>query len=142
MEMESIGRPLSVGHASSVSSSALQKGEPPPGKNYFTPRTSMGLNAVPSVGQGALRSGAATYWDTFNATVDPSVPSGGMTRASSQPAENAPIQDRLEFLHSQLDSFGPNDVILDRFFLLGYAHRRQGGAHICYSVGRMSVTTV
>lgn len=74
--------------------------------------------------------GETTCWDIFAATADPSQPSAWMKSSAShqQPPEHAPVLDKLEFLHSQLDTFAASDVILNHFCLLGYSHRRQGGA--------------
>lgn len=125
----SMGYASSVGYASSMGSSvnwAAKSSMPGSVKPY------MGLRATSSAETygNPSRFGVTTQWDTFCATRDPSQPSGSyMTNTTSQaPPPNAPIADRLEFLHGQLDSLGPNDIILNRFQLLGYSHRRQGGA--------------
>lgn len=46
------------------------------------------------------------------------------------PPPGAPVERRLAWAHRQLDSFGPDDVVLGRFRLLGPNERRQGGARI------------
>lgn len=70
--------------------------------------------------------------DTFTATKDPNQPSemstlGIVGSTLMPPGKDAPIVDRLDFLHSQLDTVGVDKPIMRRFKLLGHAHRRQGG---------------
>lgn len=47
---------------------------------------------------------------------------------ATEPADGANVRAKLDFLQHQLNCFGRNDVILERFSLLGPMHRRQGGA--------------
>lgn len=49
------------------------------------------------------------------------------SNSPAQPSDDAPIADRIEFLHSQLDTFGETRPLIGQFCLLGYSHRRQGG---------------
>lgn len=88
----------------------------------------------PSPMPSNIRPSSYVTLDTFAATADPSVPSAMETTigihsgpGESPPGKGAPIEDRMEFLHSQLDSFGGDKRFMRRFTLLGYSHRRQGG---------------
>lgn len=113
---------ISRGWAGSAASSVYQN----PARQSWSANGGSTIGAVSSM---LSKFGVTTYMDTFMATLDPSQPSATYTRSTTneQPPATAPIADRLEFLHSQLDRFGTNDLILNRFCLLGYVHRRQGG---------------
>jgi hypothetical protein len=110
------------------------------------PLQSGGIRSASSNGSSWMptKFGAATYLDTFNATVDPSQPSAtyNSMQSNQPPPATAPIQDRLEFLHGQLDTFGVNDVILGRFCLLGFSHRRQGGVILTLGTENLSIGAV
>jgi hypothetical protein len=43
------------------------------------------------------------------------------------PASDAPLVDRMAWVHWQLDRFGEQHLFMDRFKCHGPAHRRQGG---------------
>lgn len=53
---------------------------------------------------------------------------GGDVVPMEPPPPGAPVERRVAWAHHQLDSFGPDDVVLGRFRLLGANERRQGGA--------------
>ena len=50
------------------------------------------------------------------------------TLSSPPPHTTAPTSEKLEYLNQQLNQFGPDDILLNRFKLLGEWERRQGGA--------------
>lgn len=50
---------------------------------------------------------------------------------AAPPPDGATVAQKVAWAHHQLDSFGPDEVVLGRFKLLGPNQRRQGGALIC-----------
>ena len=58
----------------------------------------------------------------------PSVPTFRTNAIAAQPAQGAPVKERLAYISSQLDAFGRRGVILDRYEMLGGDDRCQGGA--------------
>eukprot|EP00892_Ulva_mutabilis_P002846 jgi/Ulvmu1/12562/UM091_0003.1 len=52
------------------------------------------------------------------------------TASTPPPSTTAPTAEKLEYLHTQLNLFTADDVVLDRFKMLGEWERRQGGQGI------------
>lgn len=50
------------------------------------------------------------------------------TPPTQAPSTTAPTAEKLDYLNAQLNTFGPDDVVLERFKMLGEWERRQGGA--------------
>lgn len=98
------GGSLASGHHS-IASSAAASGYP------SKPFSSMYVRS------GTLE--APTITETF----DSAAPTTG-----PPPSVDAPLPAKLGYLHSQLNQFGPADMLLGRFTLLGETQRRQGGA--------------
>jgi hypothetical protein len=96
-----------------------------PGKQYVAPLRRLAVQK---------RSATATIYS--DATLALSSSAGGAslrafsprrTAPTQLPDENATLQQQMRFLHQQLDCYGPDDVCLQRYVLLGRSERRCGG---------------
>lgn len=84
-----------------------------------------------SSGYGSVLRAQRNTADSNNGTVD-HIQGSGMTGAAVQvPSASASVAERLEFLHSRLDTLSNTDFLMDRFVLLGHSHRLQGGMGSC-----------
>lgn len=82
-----------------------------------TPSPFRSMAAVPGTQEPATLTGGTLLTSSSVATPPTQVPSTA-----------APTAKKLEYLNAQLNTFGPDDIVLERFKLLGEWERRQGGA--------------
>lgn len=97
-------------------------GRPPSpgrGKNPFSSAASLAFdaNGMP------LPAGTGATVNSMLGTQD-----GGATVARAPPSPDSSLQERMGFVHWQLDQFTGNNLLLGKYKSLGPAARRQGGA--------------
>lgn len=99
-------------HIRTVSSSAMSASSHPASRPYLA-----------TLHLQSHHGGAGQDYGTCGTTFDDLTADFGV-----EPSDGADTDTKLDFLHAQLNCFSRDEVVLERFMLLGPSHRRQGGA--------------